>query len=667
MNLKIRLILCFLLVGIIPFAISSYIAVDRSSDALVKGVHEKIDATKSLKIDQLTNLYSRWYSNAELLAASRKLQDIFVRADESGWDSVSKYKDYFLGVSKNTHFEDLFFVTDEGKIIGAVKNEALINSSMDQFLNTPLYKAWNKTKLNEEELAVSYSSLEKYSALDGKHQSFLVVKFANNSSARGRWDAGASIGSIILMLPNEEIDKIANNRVGMGETGETYFVVKKENGETIYASNRVVKNGPIGKVKKGSTIAKIFNDKKDFDITKVGSTGVTEIAYASYFTFNEVELSMLITQSQDEALASISAFEKLIGILSIVFCIAIFIVASFIGNTISKPILAISNKLFKNAEDVSGASKSIAVSSSRLSSATTEQAAGLQETVSSVDEISAMIDRNTEASNESKAASEESRKVAEDGKRTIDEMIKAIEDISESNSQITGEMSESNKRIADIIKLIKEIGEKTNVINDIVFQTKLLSFNASVEAARAGEHGKGFAVVAEEVGNLANMSGKAAEEISEMLDGSVKTVEDIITSTSEKVDGLISKGKSTVDRGASLATKCGEALDQIVGNVSRVNSQVTEIANASTEQSLGVQEINAAMKQLDEVTHLNNQISNETNNQADVLEGQSKILFEEVIKLMSVVNGKSDKKEAIIDKNNDDGEDDTPDSFDMAA
>ncbi len=666
MNLKVRLIVSFLLVGIIPFAISSYIAVQKSGDAIVTEVHEKIKATKSLKQNQLTSLFSRWYANAELLSASRKFQDIFVRADESGWDSVSKYNNYFLEIAKNTLFEDMVFVTNEGKIIGAVKNTDLVNSSMDQFTDTPLFKAWESSRSSDGEEKVFYSSLDKYEVLEGRHQSFLVVRFANNSSARGRWDAGESIGSIILMLPNSELDKVANNRIGMGKTGETYFVVRKENGETIYASNRVVKKGPIGKLKKGSTITKIFKDKKDFDVTKVGSTGVTEIAYVTYFTFKDVELAMFTTQSQDEALSSVHDFETLVFILSIVFSICIFLIATTIGNTISKPILSISNKLFKNAEDVSNASKNIASSSSRLASATTEQAAGLQETVSSVDEISAMIDRNTEASNKSKEDSEESRRVAEEGKRTITEMIKAIDDINESNSQITGEMSDSNKRIADIIKLIKEIGEKTNVINDIVFQTKLLSFNASVEAARAGEHGKGFAVVAEEVGNLANMSGKAAEEISEMLDGSVKTVEDIITSTSQKVDGLITKGRATVDKGAVLANKCGESLDQIVDNVSRVNNQVTEIAIASTEQSQGVQEINSAMKQLDEVTHLNNQISNETNNQADALEGQSKILFEEVIKLMGVVNGKSTKSEAPVESRDND-ESDTPNSFDMES
>jgi methyl-accepting chemotaxis protein len=99
-------------------------------------------------------------------------------------------------------------------------------------------------------------------------------------------------------------------------------------------------------------------------------------------------------------------------------------------------------------------------------------------------------------------------------------------------------MNKSNDEISSIVKVIAEIGDKTKVINDIVFQTKLLSFNASVEAARAGEQGKGFAVVAEEVGNLATMSGKAAEEISSMLGDSMGKVELIVMACPMALCGL---------------------------------------------------------------------------------------------------------------------------------
>src|SRR5690606_36951178 len=91
------------------------------------------------------------------------------------------------------------------------------------------------------------------------------------------------------------------------------------------------------------------------------------------------------------------------------------------------------------------------------------------------------------------------------------------------------EILHSNEKIEQLVKVIGNIGEKTKVMDEIVFQTKLLSFNASVEAERAGEHGRGFAVVAQEVGNLAQMSGKSAQEIAEIVKSSIQEAEAITT------------------------------------------------------------------------------------------------------------------------------------------
>jgi methyl-accepting chemotaxis protein len=133
----------------------------------------------------------------------------------------------------------------------------------------------------------------------------------------------------------------------------------------------------------------------------------------------------------------------------------------------------------------------------QLSQATTEQAASLEQTSASIHEMNSMVERNTENAKAAADKSGHSRDGALRGKDVVTKMMTAINEINDANSGIMSQIDESNVRMGEIITVINEIGSKTRVINDIVFQTKLLSFNASVEAARAGEHGKGFAVVAE--------------------------------------------------------------------------------------------------------------------------------------------------------------------------
>lgn len=308
---------------------------------------------------------------------------------------------------------------------------------------------------------------------------------------------------------------------------------------------------------------------------------------------------------------------------------------------ISNPLLKIAEQLRATSLEVTNGATETKHTSEFLSQMTHDQASSLQETVSSIDEISAMINRNTDSAQESKVTSEQSKKVATSGKVTVDEMLSSIGDITESNTNVMKNMEDSNSQISEILTVIREIEDKTKVINDIVFQTKLLSFNASVEAARAGESGKGFSVVAEEVGNLANMSGVASEEIKSLIDQSIKRVEEIVSNTTGMVDKLIVEGKSTVDKGTQKANECKEALDEILQNIDQVNVKVIEISDACGEQSAGVTEITKAMQMLDQLTHKNSEAANQASDAADTLEIQAENLDSAVGSVIELVNGKS--------------------------
>jgi methyl-accepting chemotaxis protein len=319
------------------------------------------------------------------------------------------------------------------------------------------------------------------------------------------------------------------------------------------------------------------------------------------------------------------------------------ILAFFILRALSKAIGQVIDNLNSNSMQVTTAANQIASSSEELSQAATEQAASLEETSSSIEEMNSMVQRNAENAGQTSNLAQSSQRSASRGQDVVKDMIKAIGEINESNTQIMKQVDESNKEISDIINVINEIGNKTKVINDIVFQTKLLSFNASVEAARAGEHGKGFAVVAEEVGSLAQMSGNAAREISDMLEASTQRVQSIVEGTKQKVGSIIIESKTKIDHGTNIAKDCGNVLDEIVRNISDVNQMAGDISTACQEQAQGVQEITRAMSLLDQVTQTNAATSEEAASSAEELSSQAESLRSCVNVLIQTIKGESSR------------------------
>lgn len=358
-------------------------------------------------------------------------------------------------------------------------------------------------------------------------------------------------------------------------------------------------------------------------------------AMKDLLTFHQTFADTSIQSARDE-MAKSTQISFLIIALGVIGGMGI---GFLISSSISKNLSLVANGLSESARSVEQVAMQIASASDSLSAATTQQAAALQETTAAIEETSAMVAKNAENAKISTEVSEQSQTTATRGQGAVSDMLTSIGEISNSNNEIMSQIEESNREISEIVKVISEIGNKTKVINDIVFQTKLLSFNASVEAARAGEHGKGFAVVAEEVGNLAQMSGNAAKEISEMLDSSIRKVEMIVQNTQSKVGSLVQTGKEKVSAGTETAKRSSEILEEIVSNVTRVASLVSEISVASQEQAKGISEINKAMSELDSVAQQNSSASQQTSSSAEDLKVQVVGVREMIARLNEVVSG----------------------------
>lgn len=361
------------------------------------------------------------------------------------------------------------------------------------------------------------------------------------------------------------------------------------------------------------------------DLEKIGDSIQTQAALQS--------------EKSEKDAAELKKLSIIIVCVGVVFSALVSLLAYKFISGLTTDLLQITKGLKEESHEIVQISQNMAQVSTKLSEASSIQASSLQQTVASIDEISAMISRNADSAASSARMSEQSTLIARKGKETTEMMMESINVIATGNEEIIRQMQKSNTEITEIAKVIQDIGQKTQVINDIVFQTKLLSFNASVEAARAGEHGKGFAVVAEEVGNLASMSGNAAHEITDILTKSVKRVTEIVDGTKGLMDNLIKQSKDKVNQGAQTAKQCQSSLDEILTNVSSVNDMIREISTASQEQSTGVREVNKAMSELDHVTQSNSSIATDSSKAATGLNLQAERLNRLVLELTSIVGG----------------------------
>ena len=229
---------------------------------------------------------------------------------------------------------------------------------------------------------------------------------------------------------------------------------------------------------------------------------------------------------------------------------------------------------------IDSGSSQVSESAQSLSDGAAQSAASVEEISSSLNEIGSQTQTSTEYAQQANQLASSARHSADTGSERMAEMINAM-----------GEINEAGQ---DINKIIK-------VIDEIAFQTNLLALNAAVEAARAGQHGKGFAVVAEEVRNLAARSAKAASETAELIEGSAQKA----------------------INGTQIAERTAEALEEIVGSISKVTDLVGEISVSSNQQSQGIGQINLGMQQIDQVIQQNTASAEESAATSEELSSQA--------------------------------------------
>ena len=511
-------------------------------------------------------------------------------------------QDVLAQFKEENDFYDLFLVHHDGLVFYSVAEEADYQTNIvnGRFSDSSLGEAVRNAIETRE---LSFADFRPYGPSNGAPAAFVANPIVD----------GEHVEFVVaLQVPITEINGIMQERIGMGETGETYLVGPNKlmrsdsyldpETHSVAASFAQPETGRVDTAASrealgGSTDAHIAVDYNDH--TTLSAFTPVEVFDTTWALIAQID--------EAEVRAPIVTLVRSIVIAGVIIAALVALLAFFVAVSISRPMISgvrfaqqvaegdlnarmdvnqkdeigmlsealtgmvdrlrnIVSDISSSAQNVSSGSHQMSSSSQELSQGATEQAANAEEVSSSMEQMDSNIQQNADNA-------EETEKIA----------LKASEDA-----------KQGGEAVRQTVDAMKNIAEKITIIEEIARNTNLLALNAAIEAARAGEHGKGFAVVASEVRKLAERSQKAAAEISELSSNSV-----------------------------SVADSAGELLDALVPDIRRTAELVQEISAGSKEQRSGSDQISKAVTQLDQVIQQNASQAEEMSSMAEELSSQA--------------------------------------------
>ena len=304
-----------------------------------------------------------------------------------------------------------------------------------------------------------------------------------------------------------------------------------------------------------------------------------------------------VRTGMDNVDKTVAEYSYAVVVAVIIAFIVGLLFAALLVRSITNPINRIISVLNIGSEQINAAAFQIASASKTLAEGSTSQAASLEETSSALEQMASMTRQNADNARRTNETMSDNNRLVAEGSTAMASMSEAMADISDKS---------------------EKVGRIVKTIEDIAFQTNLLALNAAVEAARAGEAGKGFAVVADEVRNLSQRSAQAAKDTTELITGTVESVE----------------------HGGIIAVRLTESFNRIEEGSGQVAKLIGEITSATDEQAQGVDQVNTAVAQMDKVTQQNAASSEETASSSEELSLQAGKLIEAIGELGVLIYGR---------------------------
>ena len=576
LSLRMRLVSMVGVLSLLTLALVAYMA-RQNYQALVDSKGDLVRSAAASVMDKIDrNLFER-YGDVQAFAQSEPARSGDQKRIQAFMnDMMAAYAPIY----------DVMLVLNANGIVVAVNSVDKAGKPLDSttllgrnYSDAPWFKAAVENQIKPGTAHVEDTQTDKevgsVVGSDGRIMRF-TSPIRDGNEILGVWTNCMSWNDVAQAIAKEEIAKIKSERmpavlVSILDKKGTYLI-NTENPSSELKERKDITN--FAAQAEDSQIRTIKNSRSNEEFLEASTKSKGYSTYAA-----RGWIATLSTPKFDSSLGLI-----LTTAISLIVAILLFNVFCFwFAHRLGRSFEGLLRSLSAASSKVESLSGDIKHSSSSLARSCSQQVSAIQTTVASSEEMSSMLKQTNTQASQSLEITERGRKESQNGRAVVSRLGTSMDEIQGANQRLDG-----------IVKLISEIKEKTAVINEIVSETRLLSFNASIEAARAGSHGKGFAVVAEEVGKLATMSGKAASEIQRLLDSSTVEVSEVVHSSQVRINGM-----------KAISDDCERTFNQMGVHLEKIDGSVKQIVSATREQEIGVSQTNSAMAEMDKATSAN--------------------------------------------------------------